>query len=339
MSLFGEYPCKNESVAPIYISFTTAAVCIPLCLFTVAGNLLVVLAIFTDPNKDLKSPFNYFVANLAISDLLVGFVVDPIAVVYHIMEGVERKLPPLPYIHMPYFISCTASVLSLAALTLDRYLAITSPLTYRTQLNPQRAGFVAAGIWVFSVSFPFIYLVTGYLTYSFVFLHTVVIATLLVILLTYHKILRVLKNQMKQWDLTDQSTADNQAKRKAASWEQKVTKTFIIILSLFLVCYLPSCICIYIINLCKVCSCTLIHWARDIPLLLILANSGVNPFVYAWRFENFRKAFAKLLRDRKCSRQESQITLAFDTITIQTMENCLKTVPSKRLPKDGTEST
>ena len=71
MSLFGEYPCTNQSVAPIYISFTTATICVPLCLFTIAGNLLVVLAIFIDPNKDLKSPFNHFVANLAISDLLV----------------------------------------------------------------------------------------------------------------------------------------------------------------------------------------------------------------------------------------------------------------------------
>ena len=244
MSLFGEYPCINQTIAPSYISFTTATVCVPLCLFTIAGNLLVVLAIFIDPNKDLKSPFNYFVANLAISDLVVGFVVDPTAVAYHVSEGVLREYPPVAYIHMPYFISCTASVLSLAALTVDRFLAITSPLTYRTKLNPKRAGFVAAGIWAFSLSFPFIYLVTGYLTYSFVFVHTVVIGTFLVILLTYLKIFRVFKNQVRQWDLMDQTNDDNQAKRQAARWEQKVTKTFIIMLALFLACYLPSCICI-----------------------------------------------------------------------------------------------
>ena len=75
MSLFGEYPCINQTIAPSYISFTSAAISVPMCLFTIAGNLLVVLAIFMDPNKDLKSQFNYFVANLAISDLVVGFVV------------------------------------------------------------------------------------------------------------------------------------------------------------------------------------------------------------------------------------------------------------------------
>lgn len=184
MSLFGEYPCINQPIAPSYISFTSAAISVPMCLFTIAGNLLVVLAIFVDPNKDLKSPFNYFVANLAISDLVVGFVVDPLSFAYHLSEGISRKYPaPLAYIHMPYFISCTASVLSLAALTVDRFLAITSPLTYRTKLNPKRAGFVAAGIWAFSLSFPFVYFVTGYLTYAFVFAHTVIIFTFLVMLI------------------------------------------------------------------------------------------------------------------------------------------------------------
>lgn len=314
MSLFGEYPCINQPIAPSYISFTSAAISVPMCLFTIAGNLLVVLAIFVDPNKDLKSPFNYFVANLAISDLVVGFVVDPLSFAYHLSEGTSRKYPaPLAYIHMPYFISCTASVLSLAALTVDRFLAITSPLTYRTKLNPKRAGFVAAGIWAFSLSFPFVYFVTGYLTYAFVFAHTVIIFTFLVMLITYYKIFRVLKNQVKQWDSMDQTNVDNHAKRKAARWEQKVTKTFMIVLALFLACYLPSCISIYITNLCSACSCTFIHWVRDFHFLLILSNSGVNPFVYAWRFDNFRKAFVQLLSCKKCFWRRQARTVEFHT--------------------------
>ena len=143
MSLFGEYPCINQTIAPSYISFTTATISAGMCLFTILGNLLIVLAIFIDPNKDLKSPFNYFVANLAISDLVVGFVVDPMSVAFHVSEGVAKEYPTgVVYLHISYFISCTASVLSLAALTVDRFLAITSPLSYRTKLNPKRAGFV-----------------------------------------------------------------------------------------------------------------------------------------------------------------------------------------------------
>lgn len=73
-----------------------------------------------------------------------------------------------------------------------------------------------------------------------------------------------------------------------------------------LACYLPSCVCIYIVNLCTSCDCAFIHWVRDIQFVLVMADSGVNPFVYAWRLENFRKAFKNLLTCRAvCKRMRS----------------------------------
>ena len=296
MSLLGEYPCINEPVAPRYVAFTSTAISAVICLVTVTGNLMVVLAIFIDPNKELKTSFNYFVANLAVCDLFVGIVLDPLSAVYHYFEGSERRFPAdLAYLHIPYFISCTASVLSLAALTVDRYWAITSPLSYRLKLNPKRAGFAAAGIWSFSIMFSFVYLPIGYLTSAFVFAHTAILATFLIMLFTYLKIARALKHQILQWDMTERGSADSQARKQAIKWEEKVSKTCLIMLALFLACYLPSCVLIYITNLCSSCSCSSIHVARDVHFLLILANSGVNSFVYAWRFENVRKAIVKLL--------------------------------------------
>ena len=84
-----------------------------------------------------------------------------------------------------------------------------------------------------------------------------------------------------------------------------ITKTLVIVLLLFLACYLPSCICIYIINFCTNCDCVFIHWVRDIQFVLVMTNSGVSPFVHAWRLENFRKAFKSILTCRvflKCMR-------------------------------------
>ncbi|XP_031565863.1 histamine H1 receptor-like isoform X2 [Actinia tenebrosa] len=313
MSLFGEYPCLNMTIPPSYISFTTASIFIPLTLLTVTGNLLVLLAIFVDPYRDLKSPFNYFVANLAVADLLVGLVVDPLGVVYHYSEGLQGKYPAsLNYIHVPYFMTSSASVLSLAALTFDRYLAITSPMSYRTRLNPKRAGFVSLGIWVFSVAFSFLYLVTGYLMFSFIFMHTIILFSFFVMLFTYQRIFKVFRTQVEQWDnMNDAKNEDNFAKRQAVRWEQKVTKTFLIMLVFFLGCYLPACICIYITNLCSTCSCVLIHWARDAHFFLILSNSSINPFLYAVRFENFRKAFKKMLQCACLRRRFQSFRLEF----------------------------
>jgi len=296
MSSFGEYPCVNVLFAPVYVAFTSTAISAVICLVTVTGNTMVVLAIFIDPNKELKTPFNYFVANLAICDLFVGIVLDPLSITYHYFEGSERRFPAARYyLHFPYFISCTASVLSLAALTVDRYWAITSPLSYRLKLNSKRAGFVAAGIWAFAVMFSFVYRLIGYLKCAFVFAHTAILATFLIMLFTYLKIVRALKHQILQWEMTESGSADSQSKRQAIKWEQKVSKTCLIMLAVFLASYLPSCVLIYFTNLCSSCSCGFIHVARDVHFMLILANSAVNPFLYAWRFENIRKAIVKLL--------------------------------------------
>ena len=332
MSLFGEYPCVNQSIPPSYISFTTGSLFIPLTIVTVIGNILVLLAIFVDPNHDLKSPFNYFVANLAGADLLVGAVVDPLAIVYHFSEGLYGKYPDsLNYIHVPYFLASTASVLSLAALTLDRYLAITSPLSYRTKLNPKRAAFVSLGIWLFSVSFSFLYLATGYLMFSFIFLHTILLFSFFVMLFTYQRIFKAFRTQVQQWDnMSDLKNSDNFAKRQAIRWEQKVTKTFLIMLLFFLGCYLPSCICIYITNLCSTCSCVTIHWARDIHFILILANSCVDPFLYAVRFENFRKAFKKIMRCQTLVNRFHSITIHFQFTNSQTESTV--SIPDKSAP-------
>ena len=66
-------------------------------------------------------------------------------------------------------------------------------------------------------------------------------------------------------------------------------------LGAFLSCYLPSCIMIYLMNLCHTCSCELIHWLRDLHSLFIIFNSLINPFLYAFRLPNFKSAVVRML--------------------------------------------
>ena len=39
----------------------------------------------------------------------------------------------------------------------------------------------------------------------------------------------------------------------------------------------------------------LIHWLRDLQFLIVLCNSGINPYLYAWRLPQFKRAFYKFL--------------------------------------------
>ena len=58
----------------------------PLCVATVAGNVLVLLAF--KKNKKLRTVTNYFLVSLAVSDLLIGLVSMPLYSIYIIVVSV-----------------------------------------------------------------------------------------------------------------------------------------------------------------------------------------------------------------------------------------------------------
>ena len=75
--------CKDVW-APLEISITSFVITSFLTLITAPGNLLICLAILKDPNNELKTSFNYLLMNIAISDLVVGAISDPILMLFSI---------------------------------------------------------------------------------------------------------------------------------------------------------------------------------------------------------------------------------------------------------------
>ena len=113
--------------APFATSVTTTTVSVILSIITVPGNLLICWAVLWNPTKNLKTPFYYLVLNLAIADLLVGTVTEPVFVGYHASEALKRPVLGLRWVvYVSYFMSSTASVLSILALAVNRYKVATS---------------------------------------------------------------------------------------------------------------------------------------------------------------------------------------------------------------------
>ena len=307
--------------APTELSFLTSSLCILFTLTNIPGNLLIILAVVIDPNKNLQSPFNWLIANLAMADLIVGAITDPMSIYIHTKEGFNRAitLEEIRTLHLTYFISCTASVLSLSTLAIERYLAIRKPNTYRGGFTGKRILLTVAGIWLISLSLPHIYFDVGYITYAFIFANTSVVVGIFITCFTYSLMLHKVKERSQNiangsntptpsrptpttspskisTDDPPYPDTSNAVLNGARLIEAKVTKMFITVLIALLCCYGPSTIMIYIMSFCESCSCITLHWFRDMQFVFVIANSSVNFYCYALRSPRFRNAFAKILK-------------------------------------------
>ncbi|KAM4693356.1 alpha-2A adrenergic receptor-like [Discoglossus pictus] len=117
-----------------------------MCLGAVAGNILVIIIITA--TKGFHSMASVFIINLAISDCLVGLGVMPFVALSLLYEDWSKVNELCIFVGYMSSVYCTASVLSVAAVSLDRYWAIVDCLRYDTPWTTQRTLCIITWIWV-----------------------------------------------------------------------------------------------------------------------------------------------------------------------------------------------
>ncbi|KAK3748427.1 hypothetical protein QZH41_005766 [Actinostola sp. cb2023] len=291
MSFGGSQLCDGVW-APKRLSLSTAIITAILALVTVPGNLLICLAVLKDPYNNLRSSFNFIVLNLAISDLITGLITEPVFVWFHASEANgDPVLGNMWIVHVTYFISCMASLQSIAALALERYLTATSK--YRRRFPAKKALYISIFIWISSIGLSMIYFATTFYKYVVIFSTVATSTTLGIIIFSYVRIYQSLHSHVES--NADNSSRDR-AKAKIVKYEKKTTRAFLYILVVFMMFNIPSCTMAYVINFCVTCECDVIHWLRDFQFLLALLNCSSNQFLYALRMPQFLRAIGSLLR-------------------------------------------
>lgn len=116
---------------------------------TVIGNFLVIISVLT--TKALHTVTNTFIMSLAVADTLVAILVMPLSIYMFIYNNWKFGNLICDLWISSDVMLCTASILNLCCISLDRYFAITRPLSYSRQRSPKLARTMIAFVWIGSV--------------------------------------------------------------------------------------------------------------------------------------------------------------------------------------------
>ncbi|NXP26113.1 DRD3 protein, partial [Scytalopus superciliaris] len=232
-------PCGANNTTEPDLPHSHAYYALCYCILIVAiifGNVLVCLAVLRE--RTLQTTTNYLVVSLAVADLLVATLVMPWMVYLEVTGGVWTfsRICCDIFVTMDVMM-CTASILNLCAISIDRYTAVVKPVQYQYgtgQSSCRRVSLMIVMVWMlaFAVSCPLLFgfnttgdpSVCSISNPSFVIYSSLVSFYLpfMVTLLLYVRIYLVLRQRQKKRTLTRQGSHSASTKPCYAHKMQKL---------------------------------------------------------------------------------------------------------------------
>ena len=302
-------------------------------ILIIVGNTLVLLATWRD--RSLHQPNKYFVACLAVADLLVGIFIGP-AMVYGL--SLDKKSLRDISIHFCRFVvwidylAITASVCTLMFISYDRYLKISKPLQYRSRMTTSKSFKIIFIVWFISTALATYAATPDSGAAGILIVHTyycradnntqskaiawgaslcVILFLLLIITVTMYVRIFVVAHKrqkmLRNGELGETSTGQHQ--RSVLRQDLKIVRMLLIVAGVFCLCWLPRVIWHLLLqhypNLFYSNSRSSGYLYRiilfeSLVYLLALSNSLCNPIIYACLDQTYREAFKSLFKKMMC---------------------------------------
>ena len=277
------------------------------CPFVILLNILVMVAVKT--KRQLRTKSNVSLACLATTDLVMGFVVQPLLIVHHsfILKGETGIFcSVLSTIRVTITTRCVITSLNLfVLLSAERYIAIKHSFAYEKLVTEGRI-IVASGLaWAVAIILP---------TEDFWPPNIQNVAILVLVFMQFTSIVLVFYFNVSVYREIRRSEKQIIANQVSLEVKEKLLKnkkafycTVVVLLAIFL-CYFPANIIVAIMisflkdSIALNVKNIMYHLITLFPVL----NSLFNPLIYAVRIRYFRVAFIQLL-SRKNIAQAEQI--------------------------------
>ncbi|XP_041378576.1 octopamine receptor-like [Gigantopelta aegis] len=287
-------------------------------VLTVAGNVLVFLAVIS--HRKLRYVSNYFIVSLSVADILVAILVMiPATLNETLLQWVLGVTMCSIWASCDVML-CSASILNVCLISLDRYMAIMTPLRYNTLMTHKRALLLIAAVWMIAILTSFVPIQNGWhnvdvpslvnltlfseqpqclFIVSFPYAITVsTVTVLLPIIIAFVLYYRVSKEAQRQAFFVGTLIApsrlllgkDMSAKSMREPYTTKATVTLGVIVGAYVFTWTPF----LVVNLTD-------SFCRCIPPKLFIGfvwlgycNSLINPIIYPLFMRDFRKVYVRL---------------------------------------------
>ncbi|KAJ8027074.1 Adenosine receptor A2b [Holothuria leucospilota] len=308
---------QDSEFIPLYLAVSLPWFCSYLFVYTgiflaaFFGNLLVITSFYVEPK--LRKTTNYYFFSLAHADLLATMLGLPPAIFARLAYGSVSCLAKYrQYYFMMAFMMSSISVGHLVLITIDRFIAITWPLHYRQWVTVRRCKVGLFVIWLLGIGFGILPIigeldnpnewVCGSQDYdgAVVTFHRLIAvialpAILLVLACCYLRIFFVARRWARQAALRRQtSTGSNDSDDAERKSTMRATVTTVMILGVFAICWLPSSAKFFIETYADITDESL-FLIQTMAEILSFMNSAINPYLYASRNRDFRRAYEKVL--------------------------------------------
>ena len=291
--------------APDGLSVFLAVLNIVLAIIGTLGNALLLIAL--RKVTSIYPPTKLFFRSLAITDLFVGLIIQPIYSIT-LIPGISHKNLVYYSIQVTGIsgsILCSVSILMSTAISVDRLLALLLGLRYKQVVTLRRVRAAITCIWLLSCAMGgWRYSNWGAEAAKFT-LFVLMLLSLIISICSYTKIYLYLHNKQVQLHTKEReihkepSSNGGEGRLNMERYKKSVSSIAWVQLALLL-CFVPFTVGSMLFTHRKLTGVAtgIAHFCVSIPYVLF--NPALNPILYCWKIREVKQAMKETVRKVIC---------------------------------------